>query len=124
MGGDRRIGGVRVLVGDFRRRERERGYVVASYGDSGPWKGNDIRDVCPEPPTGEECETIRCDNWMTCLERFVLVDPSIAVGIGTAVVDCGNKQGRYVTIELPGITADSPSIEQPHLFDHPVHVVL
>eukprot|EP00392_Amoebophrya_sp_AT5.2_P017877 g18299.t1 len=100
-------GGVRVLVGNS---PRDRAHTAAEYpSGSGQFPGNGMGLICTEPPTGEECETIQCTNPDNCLERFVA--ESSDASIGTAEVNCNGKQGRYVTIELPGLTtSDSDKI--------------
>eukprot|EP00392_Amoebophrya_sp_AT5.2_P003915 g3920.t1 len=96
-----RPGGVRVLVGNLARNRADTSELLAD----GRWSGNAVGSICPEPATGEECETIQCDDPTTCLDRFAQESTNPA-GIGTAEVDCNGKQGRYVIIELPGLTAD------------------
>mmetsp|Transcript_17159 Transcript_17159/g.42613 ORF Transcript_17159/g.42613 Transcript_17159/m.42613 type:complete len:395 (+) Transcript_17159:615-1799(+) len=94
-------GGVRVLVGNSARNRADTS--AESPSGSGWWRGTAVGLICPEPPTGEECETIRCENPANCLDRFESAGYYYD-DIGTAEVDCNGKQGRYVTIELPGIT--------------------
>eukprot|EP00392_Amoebophrya_sp_AT5.2_P018050 g18505.t1 len=101
-------GGVRVLVGNSARNRADTS--AESPSGSGWWRGTAVGLICPEPPTGEECETILCRDPATCIDRFA--DESTGgtaddgtYEIGTAEVDCNGKQGRYVTIELPGLTA-------------------
>eukprot|EP00392_Amoebophrya_sp_AT5.2_P010341 g10401.t1 len=104
-----RQGGVRVLVGNS---PRYRAHTSEEYpSGSGRWPGVGMGLICTEPPpTGEECETIRCENPANCLDRFESAGYYYD-DIGTAEVDCNGKQGRYVTIELPGLTAsDSDKI--------------
>jgi len=91
-------GGVRVLVGDSPRDRAETSSQIAA----GHWPGTGMGSVCPVPPTGEECETIQCENAANCLDRFI--GEAQDTEIGTAVVECNGKQGRYVTIELYGET--------------------
>ena len=105
---DTRQGGARVLVGNS---GRDRAHTSAEYpdSDSGHWPGVGMGLICSEPLTGEECETIKCENPDNCLDRFA--EESTDQDIGTAEVDCNGKQGRYVTIELPGLTtSDSHKI--------------
>ncbi|CAD7922817.1 unnamed protein product [Amoebophrya sp. A120] len=97
-------GGMRVLVGNS---ARDRADTSEFNKDMSSWSGTEQGSVCPEPPTGTECETIQCEDPATCLDRFV-AEPTDTT-IGTATVDCKGKQGRYVTIELPGVTATSPT---------------
>eukprot|EP00392_Amoebophrya_sp_AT5.2_P000517 g518.t1 len=101
-----RPGGVRVLVGNLARNRADTS--AESTATPGRWPGTAVGDICPEPPTDEECETIQCDDPTTCVDRFA--EESNAAGIGTAEVDCNGKQGRYVTIELPGVTADDTDL--------------
>eukprot|EP00392_Amoebophrya_sp_AT5.2_P017880 g18302.t1 len=107
-------GGVRVLVSNTMR---DRTTTSAMSEDSGRWAGTAVGSVCPEPPAGTECETILCGNAATCLDRFAvepftetqgITDGAGNSAVGTAEVDCDGKEGRYVTIELPGITNSHP----------------
>eukprot|EP00392_Amoebophrya_sp_AT5.2_P003916 g3921.t1 len=100
-----RPGGVRVLVGNLARNRADTSELLAD----GRWWGTAVGPICPEPATGEECGTIQCDDPTTCVDRL-FAEESNAAGFGTAEVDCNGKQGRCVTIELPGVTADDTDL--------------
>eukprot|EP00392_Amoebophrya_sp_AT5.2_P006738 g6750.t1 len=93
-----RPGGVRVLVGNSARNRADTSVELAD----GRWSGNAVGSICPEPAADEVCETIQCDDAANCLDRFAA--ESSAAEVGTAEVNCNDKRGRYVTIELPGVT--------------------
>ncbi|CAD7942434.1 unnamed protein product [Amoebophrya sp. A120] len=105
-------GGVRVLVSDSPRDRADTSALTAfteGNEDLELWMGTAAGSFCLAPPEGAECETIQCEDPANCLDRFAPESDPHA-GVGTAVVDCKGKQGRYVVIELPGADAsDAPA---------------
>ncbi|CAD7964677.1 unnamed protein product [Amoebophrya sp. A120] len=97
--------GIRVLVTDsFRDRADTSQWFETGDDRPGWYKGTAAGDVCQPPVPSEVCDWILCDeqeNAATCKDRFEPTeqDPTI----GTAVVDCKGKQGKYLIVELPGV---------------------
>ncbi|CAD7962369.1 unnamed protein product [Amoebophrya sp. A120] len=74
------------------------------------WQGTGKGETCDALSTSsaaQVCEHVVCEIGETCKDQFV---PDATIdGVGTATVDCGGKEGKYLIIELPGVVpGDSP----------------